>query len=79
MAELEKDLIIGDHVNKELRNRIMGIIKDYWDCFIKEGCHRTILGYEFSIDTGDAPQFAARNQLMVIMNLALLWTRCRKF
>ena len=30
------------------------IIHKHWDCFCKEGSRRTILGYEFGIDTGDS-------------------------
>ena len=32
---------------------LLQICKVYWDCFASEGVSRTILGFEFSIDTGD--------------------------
>ena len=43
-AELEKDLIIGEHVNNVLKTKIIGIINNLWDCFAKEGFYRTIFG-----------------------------------
>ena len=51
--ELQKDLRIGTHASTASKARIIDIIKKYWDTFCEKGCHRTIIGYEFSIDTGD--------------------------
>ena len=39
---------------------ILGIVKKYWDYFCKRGAHRTILNYEFSIDTGSAKPICSR-------------------
>mmetsp|Transcript_13167 Transcript_13167/g.31418 ORF Transcript_13167/g.31418 Transcript_13167/m.31418 type:complete len:1848 (-) Transcript_13167:281-5824(-) len=36
------------------------VIKSYWDVFAKEGMKRPILGYEFSIDTGEAKPTCCR-------------------
>jgi hypothetical protein len=36
----------------EIKPAIEAIIKEYWDCFAKEGMKRPILGFEFNIDTG---------------------------
>ena len=52
MAELNRDLRIGDEVNSTLRDSITDTIRLFWDCFVERGCHRTILGIEFAIDTG---------------------------
>ena len=53
-SELEKDLKFDDSVPLEIRSKVTEIIKEYWDCFIKEGAKRPILSYEFGIDTGGA-------------------------
>ena len=50
--ELDKHFKIGEHVSATNKQRVLTLIKRYWDCFCKEGAKRTILGYEFSIDTG---------------------------
>ena len=44
--ELDADLHIGDTVDDLTKNKIIDIIKKYWDCFCKEGAKRTILGYQ---------------------------------
>ena len=51
-TELTKDLRFGKHITPENKNVITGLIKKYWDCFCAKGCHRPIIGYEFTIDTG---------------------------
>ena len=51
-AELRKYLKIGKNVYDPTRNDITQIVQKYWDCFYKEGTRRTILGYEFGINTG---------------------------
>ena len=58
--ELEKNLKIGEHVKPQLRQRIIDLIQTYWDCFCKEGARRTILGYEFSLDTGASQPICAK-------------------
>ena len=45
---------ICKNVDDPTRDDIIQIIQKYWDCFCKEGARRTILGYEFGIDTGDS-------------------------
>ena len=60
MAELEKGLKIGAQVPSTTRRRIIDIIQRYWDCFAKAGARRTILGYEFAIDTGASKPVCAR-------------------
>ena len=45
---------ISDKVTDTIRNQLRQIIIKYWDSFCEEGAKRTILGYEFAIDTGDA-------------------------
>ena len=51
--ELNKSLNIGALASPEVKKEIIAIIQRHWDCFCDEGSHRTILGYEFAIDTGD--------------------------
>ena len=58
--ELEADLRMGTGVDKETKEEIVNIIKKYWDCFCKEGAKRTVIGYEFGIDTGNAKPVCCR-------------------
>ena len=44
-------LNIGSMVGSSIQDQIINIIKTSWYCFNKYGAQRTILGYEFSIDT----------------------------
>ena len=62
IEELMKGLKIGANVNDATKTEIINIIKEFWDCFAKKGAKRTILGYEFSIDTGAATPVSARNR-----------------
>ena len=59
-SELENDLKFDDSVDSDMRSKVTDIIKEYWDCFIKEGAKRPILGYEFGIDTGGAKPVCCR-------------------
>ena len=52
--KLDKDLKFGSNVDSATRDAVTDIIKIYWDCFVKEGAKRTIIGYEFGIDTSGA-------------------------
>ena len=58
--ELNKDLSFDSTVDAETKIAVTDIIKDFWDCFIKEGAKRPILGYEFGIDTGGAKPVCCR-------------------
>ena len=51
-AELKKDLRMDESIDDATQSSIIKIIQQFWDCFIKIGAKRTILGYEFGIDTG---------------------------
>ena len=59
-AELHKGLRVSDKVSAEIKNQVRNIIVKFWDCFCEEGARRTILGYEFAIDTGDAKPVCCR-------------------
>ena len=50
--ELKKDLHFDDTINADTQSCIIDIIKKFWDFFANIGAKRTILGYEFGIDTG---------------------------
>ena len=52
--ELMKDIRIGASVTSPIQQRLLEIVKTYWDCFATKGARRTIIGYEFGIDTGSA-------------------------
>jgi len=50
--ELEKCLYFNDLIDEPTRQVVKNIILKYWDCLVKEGAKRTIIGYAFGIDTG---------------------------
>lgn len=50
--ELHKNFKIGAAVETRIKDRILDIVRKYWDCFCSKGARRPILGYEFSINTG---------------------------
>ena len=58
--ELNKGLKIGQSATPEQRKQVITLIKNYWDCFCKRGAKRTILEYEFGIDTGASQPVACR-------------------
>ena len=60
MVELMDNLHIGDTVDQKYKNEIIDIVKEYWDCFCARGACRTILDYEFAIDTGSSKPVCCR-------------------
>ena len=68
-AKMSQDLLFNDSVDVATRTPIKAIITKYWDCFVKEGAKRTILGYEFGINTGGSKPVAVGNRPMDRMNL----------
>ena len=52
---MTKGLKIGNTASTESIERLISIIKKYCDCFCKKGTRRTIIGYEFAIDTKASP------------------------
>lgn len=61
-TELVKDLHIPPSCEPSIKKKIIDIIKEYWDCFDTAGCKRTIIGFVFRVDTGDAPPVCCRKQ-----------------
>jgi hypothetical protein len=53
-AELDAGIKIGTSCPEHIRDRVIGVVKKYWDIFFATGSSRPIRGYEFVIDTGDA-------------------------
>ena len=53
-------LCISDAVGGQITTAANDIVKAYWDVFAPAGIFRTILGYEFKIDTGTAPSVCCR-------------------
>ena len=53
-AELTKHIRLNTTISSDIQNRVIDIVKQYWDCFCADGAKRTILSYEFSVDTGNA-------------------------
>ena len=62
-AELTKDLQFNEDLDSKTMADITQTIKDYWDCFVTIGAKRTILGYEFGIDTAGAKPVCCRKPL----------------
>ena len=60
MEELMQNLHIGKNVKEIYKDQIIGIVKKYWDCFCAKGACRTILDYEFAIDTGASKPVCCR-------------------
>ena len=75
-SELTKDLKFGNPVDAATRVILTSIIKEYWDCFVKTGTKRTVLGYEFGIDISGENLFVAANPHTVQTRPNLL---CRKY
>ena len=50
--ELEKIIRIGQLASEETRGNIINMVKKHWDAFCIEGCRRSIIRYQFAIDTG---------------------------
>ena len=61
--ELESDLSFDLTIYKESKDITTSIIKEYCDCFVKDGAKRTILGYDFGINTGGAKPACCKNPL----------------
>ena len=59
--EFDKDLNLGSHLTPFMRDEIVRIVTKYWDCFCKRGAQRTILDYEFAVDTGAAKPVCCKN------------------
>ena len=60
--ELQKGLKVGSLASENEREQVIDMIKKYWDCFCKRGAQRTILEYEFSIDTGKSKPVCCRSR-----------------
>ena len=54
-ADMEHGFKVGKKVTSDNYRGIRDIIIKYWDCFCAGGAVRTILDYEFAIDTGAPP------------------------
>ena len=55
--ELVKKLRIGNKVSEAYTSELTSMIMKYWDCLFLKCARRTILDYEFSIDTGAFTQY----------------------
>ena len=61
LEEIIKDLRVGSIVDQPTKEIILSIIKDFWDYFCKEVVKGTIIGYVFSIFTGNAKPVCCNN------------------
>ena len=53
-AEFNKGLRVSDKVSAEIKQQVKDIVVKFWDSFCKVEARKTIIGYEFAIDTGDS-------------------------
>ena len=51
---------IGPTVTRLLRAKVISLVTTYWDVFDPAGIRKTILGYEFKIDTGTSKGICCR-------------------
>jgi hypothetical protein len=59
-VELNAGLNIVTSCPEHIRDRVIGVVKKYWDIFFAAGSSRPVRGYEFVIDTGDAKPVCCR-------------------
>ena len=58
--ELRKHLRIGDDVDPATCSSIESLVMKYWDVFYEAGVCKTILGFEFAINTGGSQPVCCR-------------------
>ena len=73
--ELSKDLKFDGSLDLKTKNAVTKIVKDYWDYFATRGAKRTILGYEFGIDTAGAKPVCCRKPLYGHYESRSSWNR----
>ena len=52
--ELLRDFCIGEYVDTSIRQSVLYIVKSNLDFFCQQGVSRSVLDFEFCIDTGDS-------------------------
>lgn len=58
--EFDKVIFIPIDLEPGVRQELVSIIQDNWDCFVAEGVNRPVRGFEFHIDTGGAHPVACK-------------------
>jgi hypothetical protein len=58
--EFTKDFRIGSAVEPATRTQIASLVQKYWDVFYAAGVSKTVLGFEFAIDTGGSQPVCCR-------------------
>ena len=58
--EFARVIRIPDDLAADLREELVSILHDNWDCFYAEGVRRPVRGFEFLIDTGASQPVACR-------------------
>jgi hypothetical protein len=59
-AEFNRLVTISNQVDGPIASELKSIIQRYWDAFSPEGVLKSVVGWEFSIDTGTARPVACR-------------------
>ena len=53
-------MVVGTEVSLHTTDKLRALIVKYWIFFYNAGTKRTILDYEFTVDTGDSPPVCCR-------------------
>jgi hypothetical protein len=59
-ADFQKHLRIGNNIDLATWGKIKMLVQKYWDVFYKAGVYKTVLGFEFAIDTGSSQPVCCR-------------------
>jgi len=72
-------------VDKATQSPVTNIVREYGDCFDKQGATRPIIGYEFGIDTGNTkpvcckkPSYGFYESKVIMTQVAQLLWRLKK-
>jgi hypothetical protein len=79
LAEFKKGFRLGQDVDFATRGKIEMMVQKYWDVFYEAGVCKTVLGFEFSIDTGGAqpvcckkPRYGPHESAIILEQQAVL-------
>jgi hypothetical protein len=82
-VEFDRNITIPQGLAPDLRQELISIITDYWDCFFEEGVSRPILKYLFVIETGASrpaccrvPQYGIHESPILMEHVDTLLANC---
>ena len=74
-----KNFKIDSSIDTTIRQSILGIIKDHWDSFCKQGASRTMFNLEFFLDTGDSSLVCCRHPVYCLHEKKIMNTHIKVF